>query len=185
MSSTHCLFLLQAPQATQNILAAGMGPRRGAYAARGAKITVAAMERLRRRMRSKGFRATYTLQQVRVVWVWSGLVWSGTLHSINQKPRLTATGTPLKGMDRRRLSFIVVWVWLGMLLAAWRPVTACITWTAFQLLAPSSASISQGPVAVSHTYAWLDLSADNANSNPDSSTATLGSRSAHINLLCP
>eukprot|EP00887_Chlorella_sp_A99_P001559 scaffold8.g1559.t1 len=55
---------MELDEATQAILAAGMGPRRGAYAARGARLTVAVMERLRRRMRSKGLRATYTLQQV-------------------------------------------------------------------------------------------------------------------------
>ena len=55
---------MELDEATQNILAAGWGARGSGAAARSARITVAVVERLRRRMRSKGFRANYTLQQV-------------------------------------------------------------------------------------------------------------------------
>lgn len=53
---------LELDSETQNILSSGMGPRARQVA--GLQLSMAVTERLKRRLRSKGFRATYTLQAV-------------------------------------------------------------------------------------------------------------------------
>lgn len=55
-------FCIELDPETQSILAVGMGPR--AKDTKGVALAATVTDRLKRRLRSKGFRAAYTLQMV-------------------------------------------------------------------------------------------------------------------------
>lgn len=55
-------FCIELDPETQSILAVGMGPR--AKDTKGVALAATVTDRLKRRLRSKGFRASYTLQMV-------------------------------------------------------------------------------------------------------------------------